>query len=141
MIRELATYEHATLEAKADDAALSAALFGEHPHVFCHVGELDGRIEAMALWFLSFSTWLGNSGLYLEDLYVREPVRGHGLGGALMRELARICVEQGYSRFEWSVLDWNAPTIAFYRSIGAVSMDEWTRFRLSEDALVTFASS
>jgi GNAT superfamily N-acetyltransferase len=140
LIRELASYEQAPHEAVANDAALASALFGENPHVFCHVVETGGEVEAMALWFLNFSTWLGTSGLYLEDLYVRESARRRGYGQALMQELARICVERGYSRFEWSVLDWNAPSIAFYNSIGAVALDEWTKYRLSGDELISYAS-
>jgi len=139
LIRELASYERALHEAVADDELLESALFGDRPHVFCHVVELNGEVVAMALWFLSFSTWLGTSGLYLEDLYVRESVRGRGYGKALMRELARICLERGYPRFEWSVLDWNTPSIDFYRSIGAVAMDEWTKFRLSGRDLESLA--
>lgn len=140
LIRELASYELAPHEAVADDAALTSALFGENPHVFCHVVEAGGEVEAMALWFLNFSTWLGTSGLYLEDLYVRESARRRGYGRALMRELARICLERGYSRFEWSVLDWNAPSIAFYSSIGAAAMDDWTKYRLSGDELISYAN-
>ncbi len=93
----------------------------------------------MALWFANFSTWLGTSGLYLEDLYVRASVRGRGYGRALMRELARTCVRRGFSRFEWSVLDWNTPSIDFYLALGAQAQDEWTKYRLSGSALVDLA--
>lgn len=139
LIRELATYEKAADQVKVSDEQLHAALFGERPAVFAHVAESDGEVAGFALWFLSFSTWTGTHGLYLEDLYVRPEHRGGGHGKALMAELARICVERGYERFEWSVLDWNEPTINFYRAIGAVPCDEWVRYRLSGDRLAEFA--
>jgi len=125
--------------AQAREEDLTAALFGEHPHVFCHLAELDGEVIGMALWYVNFSTWTGNSGMYLEDLYVREEHRGQGAGGALMKELARLCVARGYGRFEWSVLDWNTPSIDFYRSLGARPLDEWTTYRLHGDALSAYA--
>ncbi|MHB1088922.1 MAG: GNAT family N-acetyltransferase [Acidimicrobiales bacterium] len=140
-IRELAHYERSADQVTVTDDDVALALFGESPHVFCHVVELDDEIVGFAVWFLNFSTWLGTPGLYLEDLFVREHVRGRGVGTALMRELARLCIERGYSRFQWWVLDWNEPSIEFYRSIGAVAMDEWTVFRLSGSALTTFAES
>ncbi len=141
LVRELAEYEKASHEVIARDEDLARALFGDDAHVHCLVVDVDGQIEAMALWFLNFSTWLGTSGLYLEDLYVRESSRGRGYGMGLMRELARICVARGYSRFEWSVLDWNTPAIDFYRSLGAQAQDEWTKFRLSGPPLVKYAAS
>lgn len=140
LIRELAHYERAVNEAVATDEEIALALFGDTPHVYCHVAELDGEIVGFAVWFLNFSTWLGSSGLYLEDLFVRESVRGRGVGTALMKELAHVCVERGYTRFQWSVLDWNEPSIEFYKSIGAVAMDEWTGYRLSAHALRAFAA-
>jgi len=140
LIRELAAYERMPELAQANDADLGAALFGEHPHVFCHLAELDGETIGIALWFLNFSTWLGRSGMYLEDLYVRAEHRGKGAGGALMRELARTCVALGYQRFEWSVLDWNTPSIEFYASIGARPQDEWTTYRLDGNALAAYAA-
>ncbi|MGY1886893.1 GNAT family N-acetyltransferase, partial [Blastococcus sp. SYSU DS0753] len=100
----------------------------------------DGQVVGMALWFLNFSTWRGTHGIYLEDLYVQPRHRGTGLGKELLRTLAAVCVERGYSRLEWSVLDWNTPSIDFYRAAGAVPMDEWTVFRLTDDALASFAS-
>lgn len=139
LIRELAHYERSGSEAVASDADIVSVLFADTPHVFCHVAELDGEIVGLAVWFLNFSTWLGSSGLYLEDLYVCEQVRGRGVGTALMKELAHLCVERGYTRFQWWVLDWNQPSIEFYESIGAVAMDEWTTFRLSGEALDDFA--
>lgn len=139
LVRELADYERSSHEVVARDEDLERALFGPDAHVHGLVVEVDGEIDAMALWFLNFSTWLGTSGLYLEDLYVRESSRGRGYGTALMRELAKICVARDYSRFEWSVLDWNTPSIDFYLSLGAVAQDEWTKFRLSGELLVTYA--
>lgn len=138
LIRELAEYERAPELAQAREADLSQALFGAHPHVFCHLAELDGVVIGMALWFLNFSTWLGRSGMYLEDLYVRTEHRGKGAGGALMKELARTCLAMGYERFEWSVLNWNTPSIDFYVSIGARPMDEWTTYRLDGHALEAY---
>ncbi|MFB7662945.1 GNAT family N-acetyltransferase [Kitasatospora sp. NPDC056138] len=137
MIRELAEYEKALHEARATEEQLRDALFGEHPAVFGLVAEDDasGEPVGFALWFRNFSTWRGTHGIYLEDLYVRPTERGGGHGKALLTELARICVERGYSRLEWSVLDWNEPSIGFYKSLGAVPMDEWTVFRLTDDAL------
>lgn len=140
LIRELAHYERSVSEAVATDEDVTAALFGDAPHVFCHVAELDDQIVGFAVWFLNFSTWLGSSGVYLEDLFVHERARGRGVGTAIMKELANLCVERGYTRFQWSVLDWNEPSIEFYRSIGALAMDEWTTFRLSDDALNDFAT-
>jgi GNAT superfamily N-acetyltransferase len=137
MVRELAEYEKALDEAKATPEQLHDALFGENPRVFAHIAEDDaGDVVGFALWFLNFSTWTGVHGIYLEDLYVRPPARGAGYGKALLAQLARICVERGYTRLEWSVLDWNAPAIAVYRSQGAVPMDEWTVHRLAGDALL-----
>jgi GNAT superfamily N-acetyltransferase len=103
------------------------------------VAEVDGRVVGTALWFLNFSTWRGTHGIYLEDLYVQPQHRGAGLGKELLRTLAAVCVERGYSRLEWSVLDWNTPSIEFYKAAGAVPLDEWTVFRLTDDALTDFA--
>lgn len=136
MIRELAEYEKVPHEARATEEQLREALFGERPAAFAHVAVTpEGEAVGFSLWFLSFSTWRGVHGIYLEDLYVRPGVRGGGYGKALLRELARICGERGYERLEWAVLDWNVSAIDFYRSVGAVSMDEWTVNRLTDDAL------
>ncbi|MEU8348800.1 GNAT family N-acetyltransferase [Streptomyces sp. NPDC048845] len=135
MIRELAEYEKAGHEVEATEEHLHRALFGDNPAVFAHMAETDGVVEGFALWFLNFSTWQGVHGIYLEDLYVRPGARGRGHGRALLAELARICDERGYGRLDWSVLDWNAPSIAFYRALGAVPMDEWTGFRLTGEPL------
>jgi GNAT superfamily N-acetyltransferase len=138
LISDLADYEQLAHETVARDQDIHDALFTENPHVFCHVAESDGKVVGLALWFLNFSTFHGSSGLYLEDLYVREDLRGQGIGTALMSELAQLCVARGYTRFQWWVLDWNNPSIEFYKSIGAVAMDEWTVFRLSGDPLRAF---
>jgi GNAT superfamily N-acetyltransferase len=137
MVGELADYEKLPHEAVATEEQLRDALFGPSPAVFAHLAVDDGTGETVgfALWFLNFSTWLGLHGIYLEDLYVRPASRGGGHGKALLAELARICVARGYGRLEWAVLDWNTPSIEFYRSLGAVPMDEWTGFRLTGGAL------
>jgi len=150
MIRELADYEKAPQEAKATEEQLAEALFGAQPAAYAHLAVDDGGgapcssgVEdvgggepvGFALWFLNFSTWRGVQGIYLEDLYVRPERRARGHGKALLTELARICVERGYERLEWSVLNWNEPSIRFYRSLGARPQDEWTVYRLTEDAL------
>jgi GNAT superfamily N-acetyltransferase len=135
MVGELAAYERAPEAAQATEPQLAEALFGSHPAAFALIAEEDGAPVGFALWFRNFSTWTGTHGIYLEDLYVRPEARGGGHGKALLTALAEICVARGYERFEWSVLDWNEPSIGFYRSIGAVPMDEWTVFRLTGDAL------
>ncbi|MFD4142879.1 GNAT family N-acetyltransferase [Streptomyces sp. NBC_00390] len=136
MVRELADYEKALDEARASEEQLREALFGERPAAFAHVAVTDeGEVAGFALWFLNFSTWRGVHGIYLEDLYVRPSLRGGGYGKALLTELARICVERGYERLEWSVLDWNTPSINFYKSLGARPQDEWTVYRLTDEAL------
>ncbi len=141
LVRELAEYEKALHEARMTEEQLSAALFGDSPALFGHVAVADdGAVVGMALWFLNFSTWRGTHGVYLEDLYVQPQHRGSGLGRELLRTLADLCVQRGYDRLEWSVLDWNTPSIEFYESAGAVPMDEWTVFRLTDDALTTFAA-
>lgn len=143
LVRELAEYEKALHEVDASGEHLREALFptGREPAAFAHVAEVDGEVVGCAIWFLSFSTWTGTHGIWLEDLYVTPARRGSGLGQELLRTLAEICVERGYHRLEWWVLDWNAPSIAFYQSIGAVAQDEWTRFRLDGAALDTLAET
>ncbi|MER5949658.1 GNAT family N-acetyltransferase [Streptomyces sp. NPDC001904] len=138
MVRELAAYEKVPDEARASEEQLREALFGERPAAFAHMAEdADGEVVGFALWFLNFSTWRGVHGIYLEDLYVRPEARGGGHGKALLTELARICVQRGYERLEWSVLNWNQPSIDFYRSLGARPQDEWTVYRLTDEALAT----
>ena len=135
LIRELAAYEKLTDQVTATEADIARALFGSPPRAEAVVARLDGEPVGFALFFHNFSTFLGRSGLYLEDLYVRPPFRGRGFGRRLLIHLARVAVDRGCGRFEWSVLDWNAPAIAAYRRVGAVPLDEWTVYRLTGDAL------
>ncbi|GAA4154556.1 GNAT family N-acetyltransferase [Gryllotalpicola daejeonensis] len=139
-IQALADYEREPDAVTNTPEALAATLFGESPSVFAHVVEKGGDIVAIAIWFLNYSTWNGTNGIYLEDLFVKESERRNGFGRALLQRLAQIAVARGYGRFEWSVLDWNAPSIAFYRSIGAVGMEEWTVQRVTGDALTALAA-
>ena len=146
LVCDLAEYERAPDQVEATPEHLHEALFGPNAAAYAHVAEAEvpgggPRIVGFALWFLNFSTWTGRHGIYLEDLYVRPEFRGGGHGRALLTELARICVERGYRRLEWSVLDWNEPSIGFYKSLGAVAMDEWTVYRLTGDALGRVAGS
>src|ERR1700722_862980 len=135
LIHDLAEFERSpgSVEIRPDD--LRDALFGASPTVFAHVADESGRLVGMAIWFRNFSTWTGRNGIYLEDLYVRPEARTRGIGRALVAELASIPRRSGYARVEWSVLDWNEPAIGFYRSLGAVPMEEWTGYRLSGEAL------
>ncbi|UYP17806.1 GNAT family N-acetyltransferase [Rhodococcus sp. Z13] len=141
LVYDLAEYEKARHECTVVPQQIHDALFGPEPSVFAHVAEepatggAPARVVGVALWFRNFSTWDGVHGIYLEDLYVRPEHRGKGHGRALLAALAQECVERGYTRLSWSVLDWNTPSIGFYRSLGAVPQDEWTTFRLSGDAL------
>lgn len=138
-IQALAEYEREPDAVKNTPGMLAEALFGENPSVFAHIVEKGGEIVAIAIWFLNYSTWNGTNGIYLEDLFVQESERRNGYGRALLQRLARLAVARGYGRFEWSVLDWNAPSIAFYRAIGAIGMDEWTVQRVTGDALLALA--
>ena len=138
-LNELATYEKLAHEVVATEADMHAALFGERPVIETVIGSLDGEPVGYALYFPTFSTFLGKPGLYLEDLYVRPAARGFGVGRKMLEHLARITVERGWGRLEWSVLDWNEPSIAFYKKMGAKPMDEWTVFRLTGEALEKLA--
>jgi GNAT superfamily N-acetyltransferase len=140
LVHELAVYEREPDAVEATESMLREALFGPAPAAFCHVALVDGETVGFALWYVTFSTWKGRPGLWLEDLFVRPAARGCGLGKALLQELAAVCVERGYPRFEWWVLDWNAPAIGFYRSLGAVPQEEWTTFRVDGEALVQLAT-
>jgi GNAT superfamily N-acetyltransferase len=140
-VRELADYEQLQHEVDATVEDIDQALFGENPRAFCDIAEWDGQPAGIALWFYNFSTFRGKHGLFLEDLFVRPAWRGRGIATALMKHLARRCLDEDLARFEWSVLDWNEPAIKFYRSIGAVPLDDWTIQRVSGDALRTLASS
>src|SRR6478609_11427501 len=139
LVRELAEYEKLLHEVEATEADIGAALFGSHPRLFCEIAEWEGEPVGFAVWFINFSTFSGRSGIYLEDLFVRPAHRGRGIGKALLVHLARECVENGWSRLQWSVLDWNAPSIEFYKSLGAVLMDEWTVCKVTGEALKTLA--
>ncbi len=140
LVRELAEYERSLAEVTATEGDLRASLCAEQPAVYAHVAELDGEIVGFALWFLNFSTWRGRHGIYLEDLYVTPARRGSGIGRALLAKLAALCVQRGYGRLEWWVLDWNSAARGFYRSLGAEAMDEWTVHRLTGQALRALAS-
>ena len=139
-IHALAEYEKAPEEAVLSKSDLSQSLFGQNPQVYCLLSVQDEQVTGIAIWHLNYSTWLGKHGIYLEDLFVDPKFRGQGHGKALLVRLAQICVERGYPRFSWWVLDWNKPSIDFYESLGAKAMDEWTVFRVSGDALTKLAS-
>ncbi|MEJ1161593.1 GNAT family N-acetyltransferase [Prosthecomicrobium sp. N25] len=134
-VMKLADYERLAHEVEATREGIAAALFGEAPRVFCDLAFWDGAPAGFALWFYNYSTFRGRHGIYLEDLFVEPALRGKGIGKALLVHLARRCVAEGLGRFEWSVLDWNEPSIRFYRSLGAVAKDEWTMYQVAGDAL------
>lgn len=140
-IQALADYEREPDAVTGTVEMLAESLFGADPRVFAHVVEREGTIRGIAIWFLTYSTWTGRHGVWLEDLFVDADQRGRGYGKALIASLAAVCVERDYSRLEWTVLDWNAPSIAFYRSLGAEPMDEWTTQRLTGDDLRALAAS
>lgn len=135
LVHALAAHERAPQECHLTPTQLHDALFRSSPALFGHVATVDDRVVGYALWFLNFSTWRGTHGIYLEDLFVRAEHRGSGLGKALLSELATECVRRGYTRLEWVVLEWLAPTIEFYKSVGAFPMAEWQVFRLTDDPL------
>ncbi len=140
-IRELAEYERLAHEVEATEADIRRDLFGENPRAFCEIAEQHGQPVGFALWFYNYSTFRGQAGIYLEDLFVRTEARGGGAGKALLRRLAQRCVEADLGRLEWAVLNWNAPSIAFYDSLGASAKTEWTVRRLDGEALQTLAAS
>ena len=140
LVHELATYEKEPDAVETTEAMLHAALFGPAPVASAHVAVLAGEVVGFACWYVTFSTWKGLPGLWLEDLFVRPAARGTGLGKALLETLAAVCVERGYPRFEWWVLDWNTSAIGFYRSLGAVSQDDWTTMRVDGEALPRLAT-
>jgi len=139
-VRELAEFEREPESVVATEGMLEAALFGDNPPAEAVIAELEHEAVGFALFFHTFSTWTGRRGLYLEDLYVTAEGRGRGVGKALLRHLARLALDRGCPRFEWSVLDWNESAIAFYRSVGAVGMDEWRIQRVSGEALQRLAA-
>lgn len=140
-IRDLAEYEKMLDDVRTTQDDVTVALFGENPKAFCDIAEIDGAPVGFALWFYNFSTFVGRHGIYLEDLFVRPDARGSGAGKALLAGLARRCVDENLGRLEWAVLDWNAPSIAFYDSLGAATMDEWVVRRMTGEALRKLASS
>lgn len=141
LIHELAVYEKEPDAVRNTVQDLQSHLFGADPKVFAHVAEDEsGTVIGVAIWFLTYSTWEGRHGIHLEDLYVRSARRGSGTGTGLLQTLAQICVERGYKRLEWAVLDWNEPAIKFYDSIGSSSMDGWTTRRLDGDALTALGT-
>lgn len=140
LVHDLAAYERAPEQCVLTEEMLHERLFGEHAALFAHVAEVDAVVVGTAIWFLNFSTWDGVHGIHLEDLYVDPAHRGSGLGRALLAKLAQVCVERGYSRLQWMVLDWNTPSIEFYRSLDAADLDEWRTYRLSGEALQALGS-
>jgi GNAT superfamily N-acetyltransferase len=141
MIYELAEFERAVEHCTVTESSIKTALFGQDPIVYGHVVEVGGQVAASALWFLSFSTWEGTPGIYLEDLFVRPAFRRRGLARALLRELARECVANGYTRLTWAVLDWNVSAIALYDVIGGKPLSDWISYRVSGPALSDLAES
>jgi diamine N-acetyltransferase len=135
LVRELAIYEKLEHEVVATDDMMHEALFGPNPRIFGDIAEWNGEAVGFTLWFYNFSSFEGRHGIYLEDLYVRENLRGKGIGKALIARLAKRCVDKNLARFEWSVLDWNTPSIEFYKSLGAELMKEWIICRVSGEAL------
>jgi GNAT superfamily N-acetyltransferase len=141
LICELAEYEKLSHEVEATEGGIAEALFGSNPRLFCEIGEWDHEPAGFAVWFFNFSTFSGRSGIFLEDLFVRPTFRGKGIGKALLAHLARLSIENGWSRVQWTVLDWNTPSIDFYKSLGAVMMEEWKLCRVSGPALARLAKA
>lgn len=139
LIRELAEYENLLDRVSGTEAFLHRDLFGPRPYADVLIGRLDGKTVGYALFFHSYSTFLARPGIYLEDVYVQPAARGRGVGKALLREVARVARERDCGRIEWSVLDWNKPSIDFYLSLGAVPMNEWTMYRMDELAIAALA--
>lgn len=139
MIHALAEFERAAEHCTVTETQIAAALFGDSPTVHGHVAEVDGEVAAMALWFRNFSTWDGVAGIYLEDLFVRPGFRRRGLARALLSALAAECLEGGYTRLSWAVLNWNVDAIALYDGLGAAPQREWTTYRLSGPRLAELA--
>jgi len=140
-IRELAEYERLLHEVEATEADIRRDLFGENPRAYCEIAEVDGQPVGFVLWFYNFSTFRGQAGIYLEDLFVRPEARGAGAGKALLRKLAQRCVDADLGRLEWTVLNWNTPSIEFYDSLGADAMTDRTVRRLDGEALERLAAS
>jgi GNAT superfamily N-acetyltransferase len=141
LIKALAEYERLLDQVVNDEALVRDAFFSAHPKSFCEIAEVEGEAVGYAIWFYSYSTFSGRHGIYLEDLYVEPKHRGAGIGRAFLKNLAARCVREGLTRFEWSVLDWNEPSIGFYKSLGAVPVDGWIRYRLDGEALARIGSN
>jgi GNAT superfamily N-acetyltransferase len=141
LLCELAEYERLSHEVEATEADIADALFGSNPILFCEIAEWQGKPAGFAVWFFNFSTFAGRPGLYLEDLFVRPAFRGKGIGKALLAYLANLCVENDWSRMQWSVLNWNRPSIDFYKSLGAEMMDEWKLCKVTGAALSQLAKA
>jgi GNAT superfamily N-acetyltransferase len=141
LLCELAEYEKLSHEVEATEADIADGLFGNDPILFCEIAEWNGEPAGFALWFFNFPTFAGRRGIYLEDLFVRPAFRGKGIGKALLAHLAGLCVENGWSRVQWTVLDWNTPSINFYQSLGAEMMDEWKLCRITGAALSELAKA
>jgi len=141
LIRELADYEKLLHEVDATEADVARDLFGSAPRAHCDIAMWNGEVAGMAFWFYNYSTFLGRAGIYLEDLFVRPAFRGNGIGKSLIAHLAQRCVDENLARLQWSVLDWNAPSIAFYESLGADVMREWLACRMSRKAINALAAS
>ncbi|WP_315762711.1 MULTISPECIES: GNAT family N-acetyltransferase [unclassified Bradyrhizobium] len=139
LVKELADYEKLSHEVEATEADIAEALFGESPRLFCEIAEWNGEVAGFAVWFMNFSTFAGRHGIYIEDLYVRPAFRRNRIGQALLGYLALECVARGWARLQWSVLDWNAPSITFYKSLGAELMDDWTLCKVTGPALSKLA--
>ena len=140
-VRELAAYERLLDEVDATEAMIDAALFGPEARAFCDIAEWDGAPVGFALWFANFSSFRGRHGIYLEDIFVRPAFRRHGVGKALLAHLARRCIDNGWTRFEWSVLDWNEPAKKFYESLGAREIEEWRIYRVTGEALAKLGAA
>jgi len=141
LIYELAVFEKAPESAQATVEQISGAFFADHPAVFCDLIEDEHQtVVGLAIWFLNYSTWTGTHGIYLEDLYIRPEARGKGYGKAVLAHLASICLERGYHRLQWWVLDWNEKAIDFYKGLGATLMDEWTVMRVDGEALTALSA-
>lgn len=140
MCRELAEFENAADQCTVTESQITTALFADKPVGYCHVVEIDGEAAAIALWFRTFSTWDGVAGIYLEDLFVRDKFRRRGLARTLLATLARECVDNGYTRLAWEVLDWNVNAIALYDAVGGKQMSEWINYRVSGPELSALAA-
>jgi GNAT superfamily N-acetyltransferase len=141
MVHELAAFENASDECTVTESMMATALFADEPTAYAHIAEVDGEPAACAVWFTTFSTWDGVAGIYLEDLFVRPQFRRHGLARSLLSTLAKECVDNGYTRLAWAVLDWNVNAIALYDAVGGKQQNEWITYRVSGPELSALAGS